>query len=359
MQFRKIIILFLLSILMSGCNYSTVNQPFKEKQVKVSEFLIPHSPDFNYTLISVADNNLFIQDCRIFPKGKMGTTLYSTSDLTEYKKIVSFPNHAGHYYINPNHFNEMFFVSGVNPEGLENLIFRSNDAGRSWQQVYSNTAKNLIIATETLVYDPFAKNKLFLIINSREQGINIIQSIDSGAHWRNIATTQDIIMAYQIVIDPHDSNHFIVPSANGLWESWDGGFSWKNIIESETTSAVFSSAEKNKVYFTTRESIEERCIYELDNGRISNIRLPDQQTVLADYGVYCREDIKKVFVVTTWYYEKDAVYKTVIYQYRDDSWQPLAQFTGQGTILKKMWFDDMHPDNLYIQSHQKIYKIFS
>jgi hypothetical protein len=269
-------------------------------------------------------------------------SLYSSSNFKEYKKIAFFENHFGQFYVNPYNSKEVFFVSN---EG-EKSVFKSINQGYSWQKVYNSPADNL-------VFHPSNKNELFLVKNNTAQGTEIIKSNDSGVHWNKMTSIKEISWAYQIVIDPMNYEHFLIPARNGLWESLNGGLSWKQIYqESEPSMAIFDPAENNKAYFVAKDSS-----FELHNGNIKKFNFPKISAPINGCGIACQTSTKRIFVIIVWQKNKDTGYYTTIYQVKNDSLTPITQVKSKDRTTENIIFDNTNPNVMYFYSYKTIYKV--
>ncbi|MBE0449014.1 MAG: hypothetical protein IBX64_13150 [Actinobacteria bacterium] len=353
MRIKRIVILILFSIILHGCEPLTENHNSDQRQVKVTEFANQNLNEFSP--IFFKGETVLVQQREGVPKTLMGTALYSSNNLKEYNKITSFKNHFGQFYANPRNSEEVFFVSEVGEGGTEQIVFKSSDQGDTWQQVYNDSADDLTLAN--LVFHPSNTGELFLVKNDKIQGIEIIKSNDSGIHWSKLSATKQITMAYQLVIDAKNSKHFLIAAVNGLWESLDGGFSWKAIIGSESKMAIFDPVENDKAYFITIYSNDERCIYELDNGKIKRISIPNALELIDGVGIAYQTSTNKIFTMVISYNEEDSNYNTAIYQLNADSLTPITQIKSKDRTLEEIFFDSTNPNVVYIYNYKSIYKV--
>src|SRR6476620_1604775 len=118
--------------------------------------------------------------------------------------------------------------SSANPDtliaGTFNGIFRSDDAGETWQQLPTQNTPNLI-HVESLAIDPRTTNIIYA-------GTWYLpyKSSDGGQTWKSIKTgIIDDSDIFAIDIDPHDPNHIIASACSGIYESKSAGESWKKV----------------------------------------------------------------------------------------------------------------------------------
>ncbi|MEO6911269.1 MAG: hypothetical protein ABI158_10120 [Edaphobacter sp.] len=145
---------------------------------------------------------------------------------------------------------------GVTKENLYNGIAKTTDAGKTWNIVYKEStipAKNLegtwieersaVPHTESIFSDapwslgvaPTDPNVVYATDLFRTY-----RSLDGGANWKEVNSRRvaadtwttrglDVTTSYGVQFDPFDSKHIFVPTTDiGLFESHDGGNSWKS-----------------------------------------------------------------------------------------------------------------------------------
>src|ERR1043166_2964364 len=108
--------------------------------------------------------------------------------------------------------------------GTFNGIFRSDDAGETWQQLPTQNVPNLV-HVESLAIDPRTTNIIYA-------GTWYLpyKSSDGGQTWKSIKTgIIDDSDIFAIDIDPRDPNHIIASACSGIYESKSAGESWKKV----------------------------------------------------------------------------------------------------------------------------------
>ncbi|MFN2530436.1 MAG: YCF48-related protein [Pyrinomonadaceae bacterium] len=118
--------------------------------------------------------------------------------------------------------------SQANPDtliaGTFNGIFRSDDAGDTWQQLATANTPGLV-HVESLAIDPRGTNVIYA-------GTWYLpyKSTDGGKNWRTIKTgIIDDSDIFAIDIDPRDPNHIIASACSGIYESKSAGESWHKV----------------------------------------------------------------------------------------------------------------------------------
>ena len=108
--------------------------------------------------------------------------------------------------------------------GTFNGIFRSDDAGETWQQLPTSDTPGLV-HVESLAIDPRTSNIIFA-------GTWYLpyKSVDGGKTWKSIKEgIIDDSDIFAIDIDPRDPNHIIASACSGIYESKTAGESWHKV----------------------------------------------------------------------------------------------------------------------------------
>ena len=132
--------------------------------------------------------------------------------------------------------------------GTFNGIFRSDNAGESWQQLPTSNVQNLF-HVESLAIDPRTTDIIYA-------GTWYLpyKSTDGGQTWRSIKTgIIDDSDIFAIDIDPRDPNHIIASACSGIYESKTGGESWKKVqgipSQSRRTRAILQHPSMPGIVF--------------------------------------------------------------------------------------------------------------
>lgn len=157
--------------------------------------------------------------------------------------------------VNPEDSNVVYAAGYVGKFGV---IFKSEDGGNNFEQIYAETHQGVPVYSLTI--DWFDSRKIWAGTGSGA----VLKSEDSGRNWLVKQWFNDIIMG--IALSTLDSRHIIVGlRSGGLWETMDGGKEWKTINERFvdkkdtnrndkilTYSLVYSATEKGTVYYSSK-----------------------------------------------------------------------------------------------------------
>src|ERR1051325_7692146 len=132
--------------------------------------------------------------------------------------------------------------------GTFNGIFRSDDAGETWQQLPTQNVPNLV-HVESLAIDPRTTNIIYA-----GTWYLPFKSTDGGQTWRSIKTgIIDDSDIFAIDIDPRDPNHIIASACSGIYETKTAGDSWRKVqgipSQSRRTRAILQHPSMPGIVF--------------------------------------------------------------------------------------------------------------
>jgi len=114
------------------------------------------------------------------------------------------------------------YLLGAPSSDQQGTLYRSDDAGRSWQTVPGSPLFNL------LAVDPRHASTLFGVLARAPH--RLARSLDGGQHWRpadeGLAAVEAQAYPVAPVFDPGKPTRLFLPTAFGLFESDDAGLSW-------------------------------------------------------------------------------------------------------------------------------------
>lgn len=132
--------------------------------------------------------------------------------------------------------------------GTFNGIFRSNDAGDSWEQLPTQSTPGLV-HVESLAMDPRTSDIIYA-------GTWYLpyKTIDGGKTWKSIKNgIIDDSDIFAIDIDPRDPNHLIASACSGIYETKNAGESWRKVqgipSQSRRTRAILQHPSVPGVVF--------------------------------------------------------------------------------------------------------------
>lgn len=97
-------------------------------------------------------------------------------------------------------------------------VFKSVDGGETWKRVNALAPRAFYFAK--IKIDPQDSNRVYL------PGWNILVSDDGGETFRDGFSNKLHVDWHGMVIDPNDSEHLIVGSDGGVYQSFDKGVTW-------------------------------------------------------------------------------------------------------------------------------------
>ena len=144
-------------------------------------------------------------------------------------------------------------------------ICRSNDGGHTWQVVGKPKTGLPDGQVRHLVLDPSStvgQRRLLATV----KGAGVYESGDGGLSWRSISgdlPDPAVKKPSGLLLDPADPLHLIVAiggvpeTGAGVYATWDGGRSWKRLHElglfADITSVTASPQDMDYLYVTTRQ----------------------------------------------------------------------------------------------------------
>ena len=143
----------------------------------------------------------------------------------------------------PNQPNTFYFG------GAGGGVWRTDDAGRTWQPVFEHGPAAAIGALAVAPSDP---NVIYVGTGQATPrydigaGLGVFKSTDGGAHWQSLGL-KDTRYIGRIWVDPRNANvvlvaaegHFFGPSPDrGLYRSTDGGKTWQHVLKIDDRTGV-------------------------------------------------------------------------------------------------------------------------
>ncbi|HEY6119022.1 MAG TPA: peptidoglycan-binding protein, partial [Pyrinomonadaceae bacterium] len=142
----------------------------------------------------------------------------STDGGTRFRESPELKNEALHS-LTQSEANPNVLITGT-----FNGIYRSDDAGETWQQLPTTTTQGLL-HVESLAIDPRSANIIYA-------GTWYLpyKSTDGGKTWKSIKNgIIDDSDIFAIDIDPRDPNHVIASACSGIYETKNAGDSWRKV----------------------------------------------------------------------------------------------------------------------------------
>jgi len=250
----------ILKSLDGGENWDAANTINEE-----SSLLGISAPDL---IIDPADNNLLYL-------AASGSGLYASSNQAQsWSRVLA---GADMVTVKVNLKNNQEVFVGGRSGGIAK-VFRSQDAGQTWIEVFSESRKNTFVSA--LAISEVSPNIIFIGLSTGE----VIRSSNSGVSWNLAGVLRGRIV--EIELFKNSTQRIIALSiSDGLFVSDDGGGIWSEISGDLSASNyldfVLDESNQNVVYLATN-----RGLYRTGNlgGSWQKMELPlnkDSETVTA------------------------------------------------------------------------------
>jgi len=222
---------------------------------------------------------------------------------------------------------------------VDNQVFKTSDAGRTWQIIYLEAMPKVIINNVTI--DPLNPQRIYLGLSDGR----LIRSEDDGFSWATINNFQDQIR--DILINVHNTQRIYVSTLqSGIFRSDNQGLDWISLLES---LAKYSGSQRTaKMIFQSYEP--EVLISANDYGLL---RTNDSGNTWTEYKLLT--DHGKVRIVSFGVYIPDpniiyyvALNKNIVFQSIDGglNWTPKSVSTKNQ--LSHLIIDPFNPNVLYL-----------
>ena len=182
----------------------------------------------------------------------------STATITE-RGPGNFSGRVTSVVYDPNNLNT--FYAGTAGGG----VYKSTDRGNNWT-VLTDQLSTLIItqvalskANSNVIYagtgDPFG---------SSGSGSGIFKSTDAGQTWQILSATlnSNFARTSKIIVNPANENHLVVSTTTGIYYSTNGGSTFSTALSNKTTDLEYTSSSFN-VQFA---AVQGQGIYRSTNG---------------------------------------------------------------------------------------------
>jgi len=130
----------------------------------------------------------------------------------------------------------------IEAEGKSGGIFRSTNKAASWQKMNDRVSISPQYYNR-LFADPKNPDKIFSI--DTWTGF----SLDGGKTWQNLSDAKKHVDDHAMWIDPNDTDHFWIGSDGGLYETYNHGKDWRHIENLPVTQFYRVAVDNEKPFY--------------------------------------------------------------------------------------------------------------
>lgn len=121
-------------------------------------------------------------------------------------------------------------------------FFRSTDAGANWEKRAAYVTDSPQYYNE-IVADPIDTDRVYLM------DVVLKVTEDGGKTWTSVGTRSKHVDNHALWIDPHDTDHLLNGCDGGVYETWDRGENWHYKANLPTTQFYRVSADQDLPFY--------------------------------------------------------------------------------------------------------------
>lgn len=220
---------------------------------------------------------------------------------------------------------------------IDNQIFNSRDANRTWQNVYLDAVPDVEISA--LAIDPDLPSRIYSGLSDGR----VIKSEDSGTSWQPVYDLRGKIK--QIMIDPGNARVlYITTEGQGVFRSDDQGVNWQSLDES--LSQFPSGREVIKLIFDTTSP---HTLISANNYGL--LKTNDGGDTWSEYGLLVSGSQLKIYSVAINPHDSNIIYYLttgMLYKSLDGGQNWTTKTLSSKRIPSVLLIDPVNPNILYL-----------
>ncbi|EMR04391.1 WD40/YVTN/BNR-like repeat-containing protein [Cesiribacter andamanensis] len=177
-------------------------------------------------------------------------------------------------------------------------VYRSNDAGASWQKQNSYPLEGVYFTYGYYFGEirtaPTNPDKLYIL------GVPMLSSNDGGRSWYRVDSTGNVHVDHQALwINPQDPEHLMLGNDGGLYISYDGGAHWRH-VNNMSTGQFYTVAVDMETPYNVYGGLQDNGVLKGSSQSIPN-QTEDWEHLMGGDGMFVQVDPRNSNLVYTGY----------------------------------------------------------